>query len=225
MVMEPSPPKGEHFAALRQEMVEQQIRRRGISDRRVLEAMTRVPRHEFVDRGYLEEAYEDHPLPIGCGQTISQPFMVARMTELCALSPEDRVLEVGAGSGYQSAILAALCQQVYATEIVEDLVSKARRALEVTGCENVLLELRDGSKGWREHAPYDAVLVAAGAPEVPDPLKEQLADGGRLVIPVGGRGLQILKCITRRGDAFETSADTACRFVDLRGEHGWSGSR
>jgi protein-L-isoaspartate(D-aspartate) O-methyltransferase len=206
-------------------MVEQQIRRRGISDGAVLEAMARVPRHAFVDRCYLEEAYEDHPLPIGCGQTISQPFMVALMTELCDLSPGDSVLEVGAGSGYQSAVLAALCQKVYATEIVEDLVSKARRALSAAGCDNVLLELRDGSKGWPDHAPYDAILVAAGAPGVPEPLREQLAEGGRLVIPVGGRGLQILKRITRRGHVFETSADTACRFVDLRGEHGWSGSR
>lgn len=216
-------PLDQVYRAARAEMVERQLRRRGIADEQVLAAMGRVARHLFVDVGYRDQAYEDHPLPIGAGQTISQPYMVARMTELCQLQPTDRVLEVGAGSGYQTAILAALCHHVFATEILEELVEKARRALAEAAVRNVTLEARDGSAGLAEHAPFDAILVAAGAPSVPDPLKQQLADGGRLVIPVGGRGLQILQCITRRGERYETISDTACRFVDLRGEHGWQG--
>ena len=220
-----TPPADEIYQRFRREMVLRQLRRRGIADERVLAAMESVPRHMFVDPSCRGEAYADHPLPIGGGQTISQPYMVARMTELCAPAPGDRVLEVGAGSGYQSAVLAALCQQVYATELVEELVASARRALAATGFDNVALVHRDGSAGWPEHAPFDAILVAAGAPAVPEPLQQQLAQGGRLVIPVGGRGMQILQRITRHGDDFETRLDTACRFVDLRGEHGWQGGR
>ena len=218
-------PTDASFLRQRQEMVRLQLQRRGIKDARVLDAMGRVPRHAFVDPSHRGEAYEDHPLPIGQGQTISQPYMVARMTELCRLTETDRVLEVGAGSGYQSAILGLLCRQVYATEIVGALAQRGRQALAATGFDNVILEQLDGSAGWPAHAPYDAILVAAGAPSVPDPLRQQLADDGRLVIPVGGLGMQILQRITRRGDGFETLTDTACRFVNLRGAYGWQGSQ
>jgi protein-L-isoaspartate(D-aspartate) O-methyltransferase len=206
----------------RRQMVERQIRRRGVLDGRVLQAMERVPRHRFVDPAYAAQAYDDHPLPIGCGQTISQPYMVARMTELCALRPTDKVLEVGAGCGYQTAVLASLCAQVYAIEILEELARRAKQTLDELGYD-ITLAVRDGSVGWPEQAPYDAILVAAGAPAIPEPLKEQLAEGGRLVIPVGGRDLQTLRCLTRRGAELVVQDDTPCRFVDLRGVQGWDG--
>lgn len=206
----------------RRSMVETQLQRRGIADQGVLAAMERVPRHLFVGAVYLDQAYADHPLPIGQEQTISQPYMVARMTELCALQASDRVLEVGAGSGYQTAVLAQLCQHVFATELEQTLTDNAVEALASARVDNVTLECRDGSLGWEEHGPFDAILVAAGAPAVPGPLKEQLADGGRLVIPVGGRGLQVLECLTRRGDQINRFRDTPCRFVKLRGELGWA---
>jgi len=208
-------------------MVQRQLRERGIASDVVLDVMQQVPRHLFVSQQLRHEAYEDHPLPIGCGQTISQPYMVARMTELCCPpnSRCDRALEIGAGSGYQSAVLARLFGQIYATEIVPQLAETARAALAAADVENVTLAGQDGSGGWPRHAPFDAILVAAGAPAIPAPLGQQLADGGRLVIPVGSRGCQILKCIIRRGDSFETTVDTACRFVDLRGEHGWQQGR
>jgi protein-L-isoaspartate(D-aspartate) O-methyltransferase len=215
------PPDDDGFQRHRSEMVVYQLKRRGISDASVLDAMEQVPRHLFVSLSLRSQAYEDHPLPIGCGQTISQPYMVARMTELCQLEPDDRVLEVGAGSGYQTAILARLCAQVYATELLPELADGARLALEQAGVHNVTLEQRDGSRGWPEHGPYDAILVAAGAPSIPEPLKEQLADGGRLVIPVGGLGLQILEVLIRQGDSWRSKSDTPCRFVNLRGAFGW----
>jgi len=223
--MVPPPLAEDRFHTAREAMVRSQLRRRGVRSERVLEAMGRVPRHLFVDPTCHREAYEDHPLPIGEGQTISQPYMVARMTELCELDDGDTVLEVGAGSGYQTAVLAALCRHVFAAEYLPGLVDRARGALAAAGVDNVTLEARDGTLGWPEHAPFDAILVAAGAPAVPDPLRQQLAEGGRLVIPVGGRGMQILQLITRRGDDFKSVMDTACRFVDLRGEHGWQGGR
>jgi protein-L-isoaspartate(D-aspartate) O-methyltransferase len=211
------------YASARVQMVERQLRRRGILDERTLQAMQEVPRHLFVDAELRDRAYDDHPLPIGAGQTISQPYMVARMTELCALAPNDRVLEVGAGCGYQTAILARLCGHVYAVEIVEQLALRARAVLASLGSSNVTLEWRDGSVGWSDQAPFNAVLVAAGAPEVPVALQAQLADGGRLVIPVGGRDVQTLVRLLRHGDRFERFQDTPCRFVDLRGAYGWEG--
>ena len=202
-------------------MVTAQLERRGIADPRVLEAMIRVPRHRFVEVDDPALAYGDHPLPIGHRQTISQPYMVARMTEICCLSPGDRVLEVGAGSGYQTAVLAELCAEVYATEIIAELADGATSKLTQLGYDNVVVAHRDGSTGWSEHAPYDVILVAAGAPRVPEPLKAQLVDGGRLVIPIGGRLMQVLQCWRRQGGEWHHVEDTACRFVDLHGEHGW----
>lgn len=212
----------EGFREARRLMVERQLRARGILEPRTLAAMAEVPRHLFVDEQLRDHAYEDRPLPIGAGQTISQPYMVARMTELCALAPEDRVLEVGAGCGYQSAVLARLASAVFASEIIEDLAARAAVTLDTLGfAGRVEVECRDGSRGWAERAPFDAILVAAGAPTVPGPLREQLAEGGRLVIPVGGREVQTLVRIIRHGDDFEELEDTPCRFVDLRGAYGW----
>ena len=212
---------------LRQRMVEGQLRRRGLADARVLEAMGRVQRHLFVSYHSLAEAYGDHPLSIGQGQTISQPYMVARMTELAAPRGSERALEVGAGCGYQTAILAELCGLVFACELLPGLAHQAAARLTELGygSERVVLEARDGSVGWLDHAPFDIILVAAGAPEVPAPLLEQLAEGGRLVIPLGGQQRQVLQRITRRNGRLETTMDTPCRFVDLRGVHGWGGER
>jgi protein-L-isoaspartate(D-aspartate) O-methyltransferase len=217
-----SEPGGDPTLYDRQRMVERQLRRKGIRDERVLKAMEEVPRHRFVEESYRSQAYEDHPLPIGDGQTISQPYMVALMTELCAPSSSDRALEIGAGSGYQTAILSRLCREVFASEIIEALVIRARAVLKELGLDNIILERRDGSGGWPEVAPFDVILVAAGAPEVPAPLLDQLAEGGRLVIPVGGREVQILRRVTRgRGGGLLHEDDTPCRFVDLRGRYGW----
>ncbi len=205
---------------LRRQLVSEQLVRRGVKDARVLEAMGQVPRHRFVQAG-LEEAYGDHPLPIGYGQTISQPYMVARMTELLAPEPGHRILEIGAGSGYQSAILARLCARVYAVERIHELTQKALKTLEELQIDNVDLITGDGTRGWANEAPFDGILVAAGAPAVPAPYLEQLAEGGRLVIPVGKRHLQDLQVITRRSGRPVMQRDVACRFVHLIGEHGW----
>ena len=201
-------------------MVLDQLARRGIRDARVLEAMTVVPRHRFVDPALVPQAYEDRPLAIGFGQTISQPYMVARATELAAPRPTDRALEVGAGSGYQTAVLAELAAEVYAIEIVPALAARARQALAETGYRNVSVESFDGSGGWPEHAPYDVIIVSAGAPRIPAMLVAELADGGRLVIPVGGPDEQELAVVRREGDHYVTAYDTRCRYVDLQGRFG-----
>jgi len=206
-------------------MVLDQLARRGIRDARVLEAMTVVPRHRFVDPALAPQAYEDRPLAIGFGQTISQPYMVARATELAAPRPTDRALEVGAGSGYQTAVLAELAAEVYAIEIVPALAARARQALAETGYRNVIVESFDGSGGWPEHAPYDVIIVSAGAPRIPAMLVSELADGGRLVIPVGGPDEQELAVVRRQGDHYVTSYDTRCRYVDLLGRFGVGGGQ
>jgi len=213
--------EAEELDRKRSTMVQAQLIRRGITDAAVLAAISRVPRHQFIDKGLWKDAYSDFPLPIGYSQTISQPYMVARMSELCALSENSRVLEVGAGCGYQSAILGAVAREVYAIEIIPHLAEIAQGALSRLGFENVVVRCGDGALGWLEHAPYDAILVAAGASQVPPALSEQLADEGRLVIPVGPRAVQRLKVITRDGEHLKEEEDTACRFVELRGDYGW----
>jgi len=207
-------------AELRGAMVANQLRRRGVQNPRVLEALGEIPRHRFVEAS-LKDAYSDHPLPIGHGQTISQPYMVALMTELLAPEKGHRILEIGAGSGYQTAVLARLCAHVYAVERIDELAQKARSTLEALDVANVTLATGDGTQGWTAQAPFDGILVAAGAPSVPAPLLEQLREGGRLVIPVGKRQYQELQCFTKQSGRPVLHRDVACRFVRLIGKHGW----
>lgn len=205
----------------RERMVETQIVARGVTDPRVLTAMRAVPRHLFVpDEGQLH-AYEDRPLPIGEGQTISQPYMVASMTAALDVRERDRVLEIGTGSGYQTAILAKLAQSVTTVERHAPLALRAEQTLNSVGLTNVRLVVGDGSHGYKPGSPYDRILVTAGAPAVPEALTDQLADGGRLVIPVGSEGYQRLMIIDRLGDRLTNKEGEGCVFVPLVGEHGW----
>ncbi|MEW6284587.1 MAG: protein-L-isoaspartate(D-aspartate) O-methyltransferase [Chloroflexota bacterium] len=208
------------FVAERRLMVERQLRGRGISDRRVLEAFETVPRHLFVPEEYRHLAYEDGPLPIGFSQTISQPFIVAYMTQLLDLTGNERVLEVGTGSGYQAAILSALTAEVHTIELIPALAERARKTLEQLGVTNVSIHIGDGSLGWEEAAPYDAILVTAAGPRVPPPLLKQLADGGRMVLPVGERGAQVLELWRREGEKFTHEILLPVAFVPLRGREG-----
>jgi len=202
-------------------MVDEQLRRRGISDRRVLEAMAKIPRHLFVLEDYRDSAYEDRPLPIGEGQTISQPYMVAIMTQSLELEGQERVLEIGTGSGYQTAILAELAQKIFTIERIPALTERARKVLGDLGYPNISFFSGDGSRGWPEEAPFDGIMVTAGSPDVPPTLKSQLAEGGRLVIPTGPRFTQTLYKLTREGHRFTEEDVTGCVFVPLVGDYGW----
>jgi len=202
-------------------MVEEQLRARGIRDERVLDAMARVPRHEFISPAYRDEAYEDHPLPIGEGQTISQPFVVAAMLEALALRPEDVVLEVGAGSGYETAVLGELVRTVHSIERIASLAERAREVLERLGYSNVTVVHGDGSLGLPEAAPFDAIVVSAAAPHVPASLMDQLRDGGRLVIPVGSGFAQELQLVRKIGDNSTVLYLDGVRFVPLIGREGF----
>ena len=215
------------WADRRERMVERQVERRGIHDPRVLEAMRRVPREAFVDDAMREYAYEDSPLPIEAGQTISQPYIVALMVEAAGLGPGDRVLEIGAGSGYAAAVMASIADEVYAIERQPVLADQARERFERLGYENIRLREGDGTRGWPEAAPFDAILAAAGGPEVPGVLLQQLAIGGRLVMPVGEQSQQRLVKVVRTSEhAFETRPSLGdVRFVPLVGEHGWRDDR
>lgn len=205
-------------------MVARQLVARGITDQRVLAAMEEVPRHFFVDESLRHEAYDDNPLPIGEGQTISQPYMVAIMTELLQLKGEEKILEIGTGSGYQAAVLSRLCKRVYTVERLETLSRRARDAMALCGYDNVTFLVGDGTQGWPSEAPYDGIIVTAGAPRVPEHLVEQLRLWGKLIIPVGDRFSQILKRVTRKQGYTSTESHTGCRFVDLIGRFGWSAS-
>lgn len=215
--------KIERFNKLRSEMVEHQLRARGICDERVLEAFLKVPRHEFVRPEDVQRAYEDHPLPIGFGQTISQPYMVATMTEALQLQGDEKALEIGAGSGYQAAILAELCREVYAIERIAELATCAQETLQRLGYTNVHIVVGDGTLGLPEHAPFDAIVVSAAAPDVPPALVEQLAHGGRLVIPVGPPYTQMLLRVTKERETGQIKQEEICPcvFVPLVGEFGW----
>jgi protein-L-isoaspartate(D-aspartate) O-methyltransferase len=209
------------FEAERRRMVEIQLRQRGIHDERVLEAMLQVPRHEFVPPELLERAYEDRPLPIGGAGTISQPYMVAAMTEAAHVEPRDRVLEVGTGSGYQAAILASLGATVYSLERNAQLADAARARLARLGYGQVEVICADGSQGYAPAAPYDSILVTAASPQIPPVLLEQLAEGGRLVIPIGDLHVQRLELVEKTASGISTRTLDACQFVPLIGKYGW----
>ena len=209
------------YATARNRMVESQLISRGIKDARVLDTMRKLPRHRFVEEALVSQAYNDHPLPIGEKQTISQPYMVALMTEALDLQGPERVLEIGTGSGYQTAILAELAEKIYSIERIRTLSNKAQRILDDLGYFNVVLKVGDGSLGLKEEAPFDAIMVTAGSPDVPQPLVDQLAMGGRLVVPVGDRYTQALMKIVRVKEGITKTDLGGCRFVNLLGTHGW----
>ncbi len=211
----------DHYKIARQRMVDEQLVPRGIRGKRVLDAMRKVPRHLFVDEALYAQAYSDFPLPIGEEQTISQPFMVAVMTEALEMKGDERVLELGTGSGYQTAILAELCHRVYTIERVSSLAARARKVMDRLGYGNVIVRIGDGTLGWKEEAPFDAIIVTAGAPDIPHPLVDQLKIGGRLVIPVGGEFMQSLIRVRKTETGTEKEDMGGCRFVKLIGEHGW----
>ncbi|WP_429886391.1 protein-L-isoaspartate(D-aspartate) O-methyltransferase [Geoalkalibacter halelectricus] len=210
------------FAISRRRMVEQHIKSRGVTDALVLEAMLQVPRHLFVEDALAGQAYGDYPLPIGHRQTISQPYMVAVMTEALQLKGGERVLEIGTGSGYQTAVLARIAGRVYSVERIPELARRARRILDQIGCSNVNIKVTDGTFGWEEQMPFDAILVTAGAPSIPRGYLEQLEVGGKLVIPVGSLGSQVLMRVTKTAEGrFEEERLLDCRFVPLIGGNGW----
>lgn len=209
------------FPKARAKMVEEQIIERGIKDPRVIAAMRKVPRHLFVEEALQSQAYNDRPLPIGEKQTISQPYMVALMTEALELKGDERVLEIGSGSGYQTAVLAELAREVYSIERIRTLALRARQLLYELGYFNVEIRIFDGTFGWSEKAPFDAILVTAGSPTIPQPFYEQLSIGGRLVIPVGDSEVQDLYRITKTEKEMKKEDLGGCRFVKLIGRHGW----
>lgn len=210
-----------NFQKARDRMVETQLVSRGISDQRVLDAMRKVPRHLFVDEALQDQAYSDHPLPIADKQTISQPYIVALMTEKLELKGHEKVLEIGTGSGYQAAILAELAERVFSIERLPGLAYRANQTLRRLGYSNVIVRVADGTLGWPDEAPFDGIIVTAGAPKVPQPLVDQLAMGGRLVVPVGDRLSQSLILVERVPEGIRKTDLGGVRFVDLVGKWGW----
>lgn len=206
----------------RERMVAEQLVPRGIHDKAVLEAMRTVPRHLFVDDAMYSSAYGDHPLPIGSGQTISQPYIVALMTQALQLQGNERILEIGTGSGYQAAILSKLCERVYTIERIDSLLVRARKAFDKLHYLNIISRIDDGTAGWTSEAPFDGIIVTAGGPKVPEPLIEQLADPGRMVIPVGDQYVQDLRLIEKKDGEISDQIIEHVRFVNLIGDHGWS---
>jgi len=209
------------FAKARLKMVEDQITLRGIKDARLIAAMKEIPRHLFVEEALQSQAYTDHPLPIGEKQTISQPYMVALMTEALLLTGKEKVLEIGTGSGYQTAILAEMCEKVFSVERIRPLAVRARKLLYELGYFNVEIKIFDGTFGWMEESPFDAILVTAGSPDIPQPLVDQIAIGGRLVIPVGDAFVQDLFRVTKTEEGVKREDLGGCRFVKLIGKYGW----
>lgn len=198
------------------------LRQRGIRDERVLQAMLEIPRHLFVPEALAQKSYGDHALPIGEMQTISQPYMVARMTELLEVDKDSTVLEIGAGSGYQTAVLSVVAGRIFALERLPELARSGQANIRKLGCYNATIKCFDGTVGWKEYAPYDAILVAAASPDIPQPLVEQLKIGGRLVLPVGAANEQTLVRVIRTADGFRREEHGSCVFVKLIGKHGWS---
>lgn len=212
----------QQYSGHRLKMVESQLVGRGVKDARVLEAMQNVPRHLFVSGALQHKAYGDHPLPIGEDQTISQPYMVGLMSEALQLASHDRVLEIGTGSGYQTAVLAELAGQVFTIERIRSISLAAQKLLDQLGYQNIVYKIFDGSYGWRDQSPYDAILITAGVPEIPKTLVEQLKDGGRMVIPVGSDEKQSLTILTKNGVHVDTHVIADCKFVRLVGKYGWT---
>ncbi len=205
----------------RERMIKNQLIPKGITDNRVLQAIAKVHRHVFIEEAIAGEAYSDHPLPIGHKQTISQPYIVALMTQILKLKGTEKVLEIGTGSGYQTAILAELAEKVYTIERIRPLMEKARYLLNSLDYTNILFKYYDGTLGWQQYAPFDAIIVTAGAPQIPEHLVEQLAEGGRMVVPVGGKTSQELIEIVKVKNSYRAVKHGGCRFVDLIGAHGW----
>ncbi len=211
-----------NFQSKRQQMVDTQLIPRGIRDKRVIDAMKKVPRHLFLDEALWPQAYEDHPLPIGEKQTISQPYIVALMTELLQLTGKEKVLEIGSGSGYQTAVLAELAEQVYTIERIPAIAKRTRKLFDEMRYANIVITIGDGTLGWKEHGPYDGIIVTAASPSAPQPLLEQLNVNGRLVIPIGNEFSQDLIVYTREeADHYSEENHGGCRFVKLIGERGW----
>jgi len=209
------------FDINRERMIEEQLVTRGITDQRVLEAMRTVPRHLFVEDAFQAHAYGDFPLPIGSGQTISQPYIVALMTMALHLTGDEKILEIGTGSGYHAAILSRLCQKVYTVERLDALVSRARKVFDRLRYHNIISRIDDGTEGWSSEAPFDRIIVTAGGPRIPEPLVAQLADPGRLIMPVGGQEVQELQLVDKRDGDITVTTIEQVRFVDLIGAHGW----
>ena len=209
------------FIKARERMIKEQIIARGIKDPRVIKALQQVPRDLFVPEALAGQAYGDFALPLGEGQTISQPYMVAFMSECLELNGKERVLEIGTGTGYQTAVLSQLVERVYSVERVRSLLEKARKILDQIQCRNVITQLSDGSYGWKEEAPFDAIMVTAGSPSLPGPLMEQLRIGGTMVIPIGGRNVQRMIRVRRSAHGFLEENLMECSFVALIGDHGW----
>jgi protein-L-isoaspartate(D-aspartate) O-methyltransferase len=214
-----SPPST--FDINRERMIEEQLVARGITDQRILEAMRTVPRHLFVEDAFQAHAYGDFPLPIGSGQTISQPYIVALMSLTLQLTGTEKVLEIGTGSGYHAAILSRLCQKVYTVERIDGLVGRARKVFDRLRYHNIISRIDDGTVGWPAEAPFDRIIVTAGGPRIPEPLIAQLADPGRLVMPVGGQDVQELQVVDKRDGSITVTTIEQVRFVDLIGAHGW----
>lgn len=223
MIWRSAPETHDRTAAARERMVVEQVAGRGVADPRVLDAMRRVPRHRFVEEALRERAYGDYPLPIGEGQTISQPFMVGRMTELLRLTGREKVLEIGTGSGYQAAVLSRCVARVCTVERLPRIAARARLLLEELGYTNVWVRTANGTFGWPDEAPFDRILVAAGGPSVPPPLFEQLTEGGLMVMPVGGADGQKLQLIEKVRGEMRVTEDSGCVFVPLIGKHAWQG--
>ncbi|HTB91395.1 MAG TPA: protein-L-isoaspartate(D-aspartate) O-methyltransferase [Candidatus Sulfotelmatobacter sp.] len=211
----------ERYAEDRRLMIENQIRKRGVTNERVLSAIAAVPRHEFLPPFWINRAYADEPLPIGHGQTISQPYMVAAMVAALSLAGAENVLEIGTGCGYQAAVLSLLAREVHTVELLPDLAQSAAERLQRLGYANVQVHAGDGTLGWIAQSPYNAILIAAAAPSIPEPLLQQLAEGGRLIAPVGDLDKQELQVIIRREGKSLSKPGGACRFVPLMGEYGW----
>jgi protein-L-isoaspartate(D-aspartate) O-methyltransferase len=209
------------YRLTRERMVKNQLIPRGIKDKDVLKAMGKIQRHLFLEEALIGEAYNDHPLPIGHRQTISQPYIVALMTQALELTGKEKTLEIGTGSGYQTAVLAELSDKVYTIERIRPLLEEARLLLNEMGYTNILFKSFDGTLGWEEYAPFDAIIITAGAPKIPEPLLDQLAEGGRMIVPIGDRFSQELIKVVKSKDGYDKKNLGGCRFVDLIGIHGW----